>query len=76
VNVRELKLANLVKKIKMKKILVANRNRHQVMKTAQKMGIKTVAVYSIVDRDAPHVKFADEAVCIGEALRVNLFTRK
>jgi propionyl-CoA carboxylase alpha chain len=34
----------------MKKILVANRNRHQVMKTAQKMGIKTVAVYSIVDR--------------------------
>jgi propionyl-CoA carboxylase alpha chain len=39
------------------------------------MGIKTV-VYSIVDRDAPHVKFADEAVCIGEALRVNPFTRK
>jgi propionyl-CoA carboxylase alpha chain len=60
----------------MKKILVANRGNHiRVMKTAQKMGIKTV-VYSIVDRDAPHVKFADEAVCIGEALRVNLFTRK
>ncbi|MCL4164728.1 UNVERIFIED_CONTAM: hypothetical protein GTU68_057860, partial [Idotea baltica] len=37
------------------------------MKTAQKMGIKTVAVYSTVDRNAPHVKFADEAVCIGEA---------
>ena len=53
----------------MKKILVANRGEIaiRVMKTAQKMGIKTVAVYSIVDRDAPHVKFADEAVCIGEA---------
>jgi propionyl-CoA carboxylase alpha chain len=38
------------------------------MKTAQKM-IKTVAVYSTVDRNAPHVKFADEAVCIGEALQ-------
>jgi propionyl-CoA carboxylase alpha chain len=37
------------------------------MKTAQKMGIKTVAVYSTVDRNAPHVKFADEAVCIGGA---------
>jgi len=37
------------------------------MKTAQKMGIKTVAVYSTVDRNAPHVKFADEAVWIGEA---------
>jgi len=37
------------------------------MKTAQKMGIKTVAVYSTADRNAPHVKFADEAVWIGEA---------
>jgi propionyl-CoA carboxylase alpha chain len=37
------------------------------MKTAQKMGIKTVAVYSTIDRNAPHVKFADEAVWIGEA---------
>jgi len=53
----------------MKKILVANRGEIaiRVMKTAQKMGIKTVAVYSKVDRNAPHVKFADEAVCIGEA---------
>ena len=53
----------------MKKILVANRGEIalRVMKTAQKMGIKTVAVFSSVDRDAPHVKFADEAVCIGEA---------
>lgn len=53
----------------MKKILVANRGEIaiRVMKTAQKMGIKTVAVYSTADRNAPHVKFADEAVCIGEA---------
>ncbi len=53
----------------MKKILVANRGEIaiRVMTTAQKMGIKTVAVYSTVDRNAPHVKFADEAVCIGEA---------
>lgn len=53
----------------MKKILVANRGEIalRVMKTAQKMGIKTVAVFSVADRNAPHVKFADEAVCIGEA---------
>ena len=52
----------------MKKILVANRGEIaiRVMKTAQRMGIKTVAVYSTVDRNAPHVRFADEAVCIGE----------
>ena len=52
----------------MKKILVANRGEIaiRVMKTAQKMGIKTVAVYSTADRNAPHVKFADEAVWIGE----------
>ena len=53
----------------MKKILVANRGEIaiRVMKTAQKMGIKTVAVYSTADRNSPHVKYADEAVCIGEA---------
>lgn len=53
----------------MKKILVANRGEIalRVMKTARKMGIRTVAVFSTVDRDAPHVKYADEAVCIGEA---------
>jgi acetyl-CoA carboxylase biotin carboxylase subunit len=53
----------------MKKILVANRGEIaiRVMKTAKKMGIKTVAVYSTADRNALHVKFADEAVCIGEA---------
>uniref|UniRef100_UPI00404AF85A acetyl-CoA carboxylase biotin carboxylase subunit n=1 Tax=Flavobacterium sp. TaxID=239 RepID=UPI00404AF85A len=53
----------------MSKILVANRGEIaiRVMQTAKKMGIKTVAVYSVADRNAPHVKYADEAVCIGEA---------
>jgi len=53
----------------MKKILVANRGEIaiRVMRTAKKMGIKTVAVYSDIDRRSPHVTFADEAVCIGEA---------
>ena len=52
-----------------KKILVANRGEIaiRVMKTAKKMGIKTVAVYSTIDRNALHVKFADEAVWIGES---------
>jgi propionyl-CoA carboxylase alpha chain len=50
-----------------KKILIANRGEIalRVMKTARKMGIKTVAVYSEADRNAPHVKFADEAVLLG-----------
>ena len=53
----------------MKKILIANRGEIalRIMKTAQKMGIKTVAVYSEVDRHSPHVKFADEAVLLGAA---------
>jgi propionyl-CoA carboxylase alpha chain len=52
----------------MKKILIANRGEIaiRVMKTAKKMGIKTVAIYSTIDRNAPHVKYADEAVHIGE----------
>tara|TARA_R110000868_G_scaffold126621_4_gene333802 strand:+ start:6137 stop:7576 length:1440 start_codon:yes stop_codon:yes gene_type:complete len=52
----------------MKKILIANRGEIaiRVMTTARKMGIKTVAVFSTADRNAPHVKFADEAVCIGK----------
>lgn len=53
----------------MKKILVANRGEIaiRVMQTAKKMGIKTVAIFSEVDRNALHVKYADEAVCIGPA---------
>ena len=52
-----------------KKILIANRGEIacRVMKTAKKMGIKTVAVYSEADKEARHVQLADEAVCIGPA---------
>jgi acetyl-CoA carboxylase, biotin carboxylase subunit len=51
----------------MKKILVANRGEIalRVMRSCKEMGIKTVAVYSEADRNAPFVKYADEAVCIG-----------
>ncbi len=51
----------------MDKILVANRGEIaiRVMRTAKKMGIKTVAIFSEADRNAPHVRYADEAVCIG-----------
>ena len=51
----------------MQKILVANRGEIalRVMRSAHKMGISTVAVYSEADRTAPHVQFADEAVCLG-----------
>jgi len=53
----------------MKKIVIANRGEIalRIMQTAKKMGIKTVALYSTADRNAPHVKFADQAVLIGKA---------
>lgn len=52
---------------KINKILVANRGEIalRVMRTAKEMGIKTVAIFSEVDRNALHVRFADEAVCVG-----------
>jgi acetyl-CoA carboxylase biotin carboxylase subunit len=51
----------------MKKILVANRGEIalRIMRSMKEMGISTVAVYSTADREAPFVRFADEAVCIG-----------
>lgn len=51
----------------MKKILVANRGEIalRIMKTARAMGLQVVAIYSEADRNAPHVRFADEAICVG-----------
>jgi propionyl-CoA carboxylase alpha chain len=57
----------------MKKILVANRGEIAIrVMDCSENGNKTVAVYSTVDRNAPHVKFADEAVWIGDHLQTSL----
>ena len=51
------------------KILIANRGEIalRIIRTCKEMGISTVAVYSVADKEAAHVVFADEAVCIGPA---------
>jgi len=55
------------KKTKIQKILVANRGEIalRIMRSAKEMGIQTIAVYSEADFNAPHVKYADEAICVG-----------
>lgn len=52
---------------KIRKLLIANRGEIalRIMRSAREMGIKTVAVYSEADRNALHVRYADEAICIG-----------
>jgi acetyl-CoA carboxylase, biotin carboxylase subunit len=58
-----------------KKILIANRGEIalRVIRTCKEMGIKTVAIYSTADKDSLHVKFADEAVCIGKPASVDSY---
>ncbi len=63
--------------MKIQKILIANRGEIalRIMRSAKEMGIKTLAVFSEADRLAPHVLYADEAVCIGEAPSAQSYLR-
>ncbi|PIQ87663.1 MAG: acetyl-CoA carboxylase biotin carboxylase subunit, partial [Candidatus Omnitrophica bacterium CG11_big_fil_rev_8_21_14_0_20_43_6] len=57
------------------KILIANRGEIalRIIRACHEMGIRTVAVYSQADRNSLHVRFADEAICIGQASSTNSY---
>ena len=63
---------------KIDKLLIANRGEIalRIMRSAKEMGIKTVAVFSEADRNAMHVRFADEAYCIGPPPSSESYLRK
>ena len=70
-------MARKIKSKLFKKILIANRGEIalRIIRTCKEMGIKTVAVYSLADKDSLPVRFADEAVCIGPAPSTESYLR-